>query len=338
MRKILYILVLCSFFLIKMMGNEPENRYMKIVNLGGKWKLMIGDNPKWKDPGFDDSDWESVKVPSNWENEGFYGYDGFAWYRKTFTLPAGFEKSTLMLFLGYIDDVDAAYINGHEIGHMGSFPPDYWTAYNSERRYKIPNELLIFGGQNTIAIRVYDSQLDGGIVGGDVGVYQRFSDLEPDVDLEGYWKFSLGDDLARAKPFYDDSQWTQIAVPGIWEDQVTRNYDGFGWYRKQFKVKASMRGKRYVFMLGKIDDLDEVYINGKMVGKTGEIYNNPSRIHLGNEYAKPRYYYLNEEDLVPGEINTIAIRVFDGGGEGGIYRGPVGLVELRKFVNYWRSR
>jgi hypothetical protein len=31
-----------------------------IVTLNGPWKFHIGDNSRWADPGFDDSQWETV--------------------------------------------------------------------------------------------------------------------------------------------------------------------------------------------------------------------------------------------------------------------------------------
>ena len=336
-RILLYISVIMFMFQAQIKGQQPDEHYLEVVDLEGEWKLMIGDDKTWAAPGFNDSSWERVEVPSDWESQGFYGYDGFAWYRKQFRIGSDFRDASLMLFLGYVDDVDAAYINGVEIGHKGSFPPHYWTAYNSERRYKIPNEYLNFGGTNTLAVRIYDAQLDGGIIDGDIGIYQRQSDLPFDIALDGYWKFAKGDDMDRKDSGYDDSGWDEISVPGIWEDQVAGNYDGFGWYRRKFNVPASVAGKRYVLMMGKIDDVDEVYINGELVGKTGEIHDNSYRIRFNGEYDQQRYYYLEESDLIPGAENTIAVRVYDGGGEGGIYQGPVGLVELRRFVSYWRK-
>ena len=332
------IFLLAIFFSVMAFPNEPEETYHQILNLEGPWKMMIGDDPARALPDYDDRTWEDLYVPSNWENQGFNGYDGYAWYRKTFVLSPKYKDASLMLFLGYIDDVDEAFINGKPIGHKGSFPPDYWTAYTTERKYIIPKGLINFNGHNTIAVRVYDAQIDGGIVRGPVGIYQRHSDLSPDIDLEGYWKFHKGDDPEWANSAFKDDNWDQIAVPGIWEDQLDRDYNGFGWYRKSFKAPASKEGKRYVLMLGKIDDLDEVFINGKKVGHTGEIHNNPHAINVYDEYSRPRYYYLSEDDIVSGAVNTIAVRVFDKHGEGGIYSGPVGLIELRRFVSYWRSR
>lgn len=338
MKTFITILFIPFLFVSAIKANQPEEEYRPVISLEGKWKLMIGDDMRRASPDFDDRHWETVEVPSSWENQGFHGYDGYAWYRKKFVVPKEYKDASLILFLGYIDDVDETYINGRKIGHKGSFPPHYWTAYNAERRYIIPDGLINFNGYNTIAVRVYDSQIDGGIVKGKIGIFQRIRNLIPDVELEGYWNFKTGDNMEWAKPGYDDREWNQIVVPGIWEDQFGKHYDGFGWYRRQFKAPESMAGKRYVLMLGKVDDIDEVYINGKKVAHTGEMHDQPCMITTNNEHYRPRYYYLDEEDIVPGKINTIAIRVFDKGGEGGIYEGPVGLVELRRFVRYWRSR
>ncbi len=51
----------------------------------------------------------------------------------------------------------------------GGFPPNYVTAYDAHREYYLPKEILK-EGKNTIAIRVYDAQLEGGIIRGAVGL------------------------------------------------------------------------------------------------------------------------------------------------------------------------
>ena len=40
------------------------------------WKFRIGDRLEWAGKDFDDSRWESIRVPNQWEDEGFNGYDG----------------------------------------------------------------------------------------------------------------------------------------------------------------------------------------------------------------------------------------------------------------------
>lgn len=331
----IFILLLYSSLLY---SGDFEQQYKQVINLRGEWKFMIGDDMQWANPAFNDESWESIYVPSSWENQGFPGYDGYAWYRKEVYVSDAFQNSSLSLFLGYIDDVDEVYINGLKIGHKGAFPPNFWTAYNAERNYLVPDELLKFNQKNVIAVRVYDAQLDGGIVNGNIGFYARMNALPFDVNLEGYWKFKTGDNKDWSEPTYDDSKWGKIIVPGSWEDQISKTYDGFGWYRRQFKVDASAKDKRFVLLVGKIDDIDEVYLNGKLVGKTGTIYDNSYMISVNGEYKKERYYYLNSGDILPGRINTVAIRVYDAGGEGGIYAGPLGLIELNHFVSYWRNK
>ncbi len=335
MQRLFYIWM---WLLLSVSLNAAGDRYEAIINLHGQWKFMIGDDQQRAANQFNDSGWESIMVPSSWENQGFPGYDGYAWYRRQVTISGAYRGSALVLFMGYIDDVDEVYFNGVKIGHKGTFPPYFSTAYNTERRYPMPTELIKYDQPNTIAVRVYDAQLEGGIIRGPVGIYMRHRELPPDIDLEGYWKFKTGDDMAWRLSGHNDEDWQLMTVPGYWEDQMRGNYDGFAWYRKQFRAPASTEPKRYVLMLGKIDDIDEVYINGQLVGRTGEMHASPSQMRVGWQHNQERIYYLNDEAIVPGQINTIALRVYDAGGGGGIYTGPVGLVELKRFVTHWRKK
>ena len=88
----------------------------QIVDLRGNWKFEIGDNKKYADPNFNDKKWDEIFVPSEWENEGYPGYDGYAWYRKTFILPASAQSKRLSLHMGYSDDACAVYVNGNLVG------------------------------------------------------------------------------------------------------------------------------------------------------------------------------------------------------------------------------
>jgi beta-galactosidase/beta-glucuronidase len=318
-------------------SNDFDKQMHEIVNLSGKWKFMIGDNKAWAAEKLNLNEWEDINVPSSWENQGFPGYDGYAWYRTEFSIGTEYSNTSLQLLLGYIDDVDEVFLNGVKIGQKGSFPPNFWTAYNAERNYSIPPELLKYGQKNTLAVRVYDTQLDGGIVWGKVGVWAKNNPMPCDLNLEGLWKFKFGDNKDYISSTYNDDQWMQIMVPGSWEDQVSKSYDGFGWYRKQIKLDPLFTGKSYVLMVGKIDDLDEVYLNDKLVGHTGTIMEYPLHSQTSDECTKERFYYLTSDALKPGQ-NCIAIRVLDTGGEGGILVGPIGLVELKRFVGYWREK
>jgi len=135
-----------------------------------KWKFKTGDNSEWSSPTFNDSDWGSISPGIVWEQQGFPGYDGYAWYRTTFTIPSRFRKDAeayggLSLQLGKIDDVDFTYFNGELVGKTGELPPNYVTGYDESRVYSIPASKVLWDKPNTLAVRVYDATGNGGIYG-----------------------------------------------------------------------------------------------------------------------------------------------------------------------------
>lgn len=326
------------FLFLLLTSNVFADDFVRILRLEGHWKFSIGDYKEWADPKFNDSGWENIKVPSSWENEGFHGYDGYAWYRKKFKLDVNKNYSILYLHLGFIDDVDEVYLNGKLIGFSGSFPPGYETAYNAFRRYIIPSQTLNPNGENTIAVRVYDSQLAGGIISGDIGIYTKIYDLTLEINLEGKWKFNTGDDRKWKEINFDDSKWNEINVPAYWELQGYKDYEGFAWYRKKVFIPEKLKNEKLVLVLGKIDDLDEAYINGEWVGSTGNLYDDEFLISFQNEYQAFRGYYIPGGVVKYGKENTVAIRVYDGYKDGGIYEGPIGIVTQKKYIEYWKSK
>jgi Beta-galactosidase/beta-glucuronidase len=135
--------------------------FSQVISLEGRWKFHISDNEAWSKADFNDTGWESIHAPSAWEDEGFNGYNGFAWYRKKFDGKQLEKNENYYLNLGFIDDTDEVYVNGNLIGFSGTMPPKFKTAYNMERRYSLAPEIINYNGENTIAIRVYDVTLGG---------------------------------------------------------------------------------------------------------------------------------------------------------------------------------
>ena len=332
--KITLILIAFIFTL-----NSYAGKYIKIKNLKGNWKFSIGDNKNWKAFNFNDSDWDEIYVPSSWEEQGYHGYNGYAWLRREFTISDDYKKNSIYLYLGYIDDVDEVYINGHLIGYTGSFPPYYQTAYNAYRKYHIPKYILNFNSKNVISVRIYDSQQYGGIVKGDIGFYIDPDPLPLDFELHGVWKFNIGDDLNWKEYKINDNEWNNIIVPGSWENQGYRDHDGYGWYRKSIKISEQFANKPVVVVMGKIDDIDEVYINGVLINPIKKLGAKGAYIHTNNyDYSVFRAYFIDGNIFKANATNTIAVRVYDGGGVGGIYEGPVGIIEQSKYVNYWKNK
>src|SRR5258708_13073666 len=105
----------------------------QVINLTGEWKFHIDDDVSWSSSTLDDSRWESIHAPSPWEEQGFNGYDGFAWYRKKFDGRTLDRNANYYLGLGFIDDADEVYVNGRLIGFSVSIPPCFNTPYNNNR-------------------------------------------------------------------------------------------------------------------------------------------------------------------------------------------------------------
>lgn len=327
-RKIIILIVGFLFTGISLKAGD-----IRIANMRGSWKFALGFKTEWVKADFNDNGWDEIFVPRNWEDQGFFGYDGFACYRKKIVIPETSKDKDLILSLGFIDDCDEVYFNGKLIGFSGSFPPNFYTAYNIERKYSIPLEYVNYGKPNVIVVKVYDDGLEGGIVNGEIGVFEGRKRIPFDIDLTGLWEFKLGDNAEYKKPQFNDSKWTKITVPKAWESQGYNDYDGFAWYRKSFKVSESLTKDRVVLMLGKIDDCDEVYINGNYIG----LVKNLIDVNDNTRYNELRVFYISGNLFVPNKINILAVRVYDSGGWGGIYEGPVGIMNQKAFVQYWRS-
>jgi sialate O-acetylesterase len=332
-----------SFFreMEKMPGVNDKN----YINLEGNWRFSIGDDTIWASPDFDDNNWEKIKVPATWEDQGFHGYNGYAWYRKTFEVPKELVGLNFILNPGFIDDVDQTFINGKLVGMSGGFPPQYVTAYDAQREYFISKELLK-EGKNTIAIRVYDAQLEGGIIKGAVGLLPvpsntgQIAYLDLDINLTGMWKFNVGDISDWNNSDYNDNDWKEIFVPAFWETQGYKNYDGFAWYRIKFTLPEKYSNQKMVLLLGKIDDIDQTFVNGTYVGSVGDWNFDvvPTNFNQNYEWTTIRAYYIPDNVLIPRKENTIAVRVYDGYLDGGIYQGPIGLITQEKYRKYWNIR
>lgn len=144
------------------------DRYLKLIDITGEWLFKRGDDLNYRLPDFDDQDWETIPVPLNWFSlpEG-EKYVGFAWYRLHIKLPKEKPEDALAIELGWIDDVDATYLNGHLIGKTGEFPEGDSTinenhAYDRTRIYTIPIQFFNWGedNDNVLAIRVNSMTYD----------------------------------------------------------------------------------------------------------------------------------------------------------------------------------
>lgn len=146
------------------------SNYNSYTSLAGEWKYIRSDNPEYKNTIYDDTEWQTVAVPSSINNDMFAPV-GIVWYRKYFVLSDSTPPSELGIRLGVIDSADEVYINGMLIGKSGNIEAPTKEAYDKIRLYQIPTSILQLGETNTVAIRVR-TLYRGGIVSGDVYIGQ----------------------------------------------------------------------------------------------------------------------------------------------------------------------
>jgi hypothetical protein len=327
-----YTLLALVFNTITLKTNAEE--LTKLVQLPAYWKFSVGDYMEWADPLYDDSGWDEIKVPGKWEDNGYSEYNGYAWYRVKFKLGEFDKNAPLYLVLGRIDDVNEVYLNGKLLARSGSFPPKYRTAFNEKRKYAIPVEFLKLNQVNTLAIRVFDEYLEGGIIDNPIGVYKDEDYTFLELDLSGKWKFHLGDNKQWGDKIFDDEFWDEVNVPADWESQGYDEYDGYAWYRKEFRLTSGISTNKLYLSMGKIDDYDRVYINGVSIGSVFDLQKDGEYRRRGYEYNARRIYKIPENLLKKDGVNVIAVRVYDSGLRGGVYEGPVGIMTEENYRQY----
>lgn len=150
-------------------------------------------------------------------------------------------------------------------------------------------------------------------------------DTSPQI-TESYsntWKFRAGEGVDSA--YYDvklnDKNWQEVSSSKLLKDQGVSLDNGFGWYRKTIQLsdslqKASRSAGALVLHLGKLAACDEVYFNGRLVGKTGEFPNN----YMGY-FDNERNYLVTADNVNYEGDNLIAIKFHDGWNVGGFLQG-----------------
>ena len=151
MKKLLFVLLL-------MTGSLSAR---EVVDFDAGWKFNLGDSPKAKAAGFNDSSWRSLDVPHDWAFEADYAEDaaqtdrggykpgGIGWYRKTFKLPQSWRGRNVRI------EFDAVFMNA-EVWINGEYLGKRPYGYNSFHYDLTPH---LKPGKNVIAVRA-DNQLE----------------------------------------------------------------------------------------------------------------------------------------------------------------------------------
>jgi hypothetical protein len=119
----------------------------------------------WFEPG-GGTDWKTIETTRCWEAQGYQdektlrGYNGFAWYRTRFNVPAQFKGRRIKLFIGGINNQGWCWVNGEIADQIPNHPGYMRWRYH----YEIDvTDQVHFGADNELTIRVLNDDNFGGI-------------------------------------------------------------------------------------------------------------------------------------------------------------------------------
>ena len=130
-----------------------ETEREPLASLQGQWRFQPGDDPRWADPRLDDSHWALVGSGADWDEIGYHGLDGVAWYRFRLTLPPGNESYALRLpaiRTGY-----QVFADGRLLLTEGRMPPHAGAFHTRPVIVELPSGSRDGSQTFVIAIRVW---------------------------------------------------------------------------------------------------------------------------------------------------------------------------------------
>jgi len=185
-----FILALFIFACATPTKQNPERQQ----NFDNNWKFFLDDNTSASTPNFDDTSWRTLDLPHDWSiegefdpsnpagNDGAYLPTGIGWYRKQFTAPASWSDKKVSIYFEGVYMNSQVFINGHS---LGIYPYGYSSFY-----YDLTPHLNI-GGENTIAVRVDNSQQKNCRWYSGSGIYRHVSMIITDPVHIDHWGVSI---------------------------------------------------------------------------------------------------------------------------------------------------
>lgn len=174
-----------------------------VENFNRGWKFAKGDTPGAQAPGYDDSQWTTVRLPHDWAiagphlpdewgHTGKLPWRGVGWYRKSFTLPAEYAGKRVYLDFDGVMAFPQVYVNGEPAGSW-----DYgYTSFRIDATKQVK-----FGQPNTVAVRV-DTTRHGSRWYPGAGIYRKVN-------------------LVISNPVHVAQWGTYITTPEVHSDRAT---------------------------------------------------------------------------------------------------------------------
>lgn len=141
----------------------------------------------------------------------------------------------------------------------------------------------------------------------------KTTQVTPYAQLVDEWfrKNDPGSGMSWQNPEFNDSDWKTAGTATDFDSIGLGQFDGLVWYRREFTIPEDTSLDGAAISLGKIDDADTSWVNGRMVGAM-------------SSWDATRRYSLPSGTLHAGR-NVVAVRVMDTGGGGGLYSPPSDL-------------
>ena len=146
------------------------------------------------------------------------------------------------------------------------------------------------------------------------------------TELDGPWRFQVGDDPRWADPAFDDSAWPNATVSKALSEQGFDAYSGYGWYRLRLQPQQlsqfNLSGNTQLDLMVTGDSIGQlaVYVDGVESGHTQGMTDDPAM------YQSPPLVVHLPHPAADGTI-LLAIRTW-AGPSATIHRGLIDKVEL----------
>jgi len=199
-----------------------------------RFGVLPANDGDWQRSDLNESAWQAIAVPGNWEQGGFAGMDGVAWYRTSFELTAAQARQGVTLSFARVDDSDQTWVNGVAVGTT-------LRAYNTPRVYPVPASAL-HAGRNVVAVRVEDEGGGGGIHGSADELYVQLADGKR-LPLAREWKFRVA--RASVQAIDDKNQIATLLYNQMIHPLQPYGLRGVIWYQGEANANTAADALAY---------------------------------------------------------------------------------------------
>lgn len=240
---------------------DNKENSQNFISLNGIWKFFFSHNPSKRPTNFfrenfDYSGWDNIKVPSNWEVEGYdypiyldekypfepnwpnvpKDYNPVGSYIRTIDIPSHWQNREIFIHFGAVKSALFLWVNGKEVGYsQGSKTP---AEFNITK--------YVHSGENKIALQIFRWSDATYLESQDM---LRMSGIERDVYLFSTPKVHIFD--FYAKPKLDENY-----INGIIDLELEiRRYSNVETHNASLEIK----------LLDDQNDMQQVYSESKDV-------------------------------------------------------------------------